>query len=300
MTTKKHVETTNDDKALLVEDKICGIIMPISAIDGCNESHWIEVKAIIEEAVEAAGFKARLVSYADDVNVIQKTIVNNLYNDKIVICDVSAKNANVMFELGMRLAFDKPTIIIKDDQTSYSFDTSVIEHLTYPRDLRFSRIVDFKKQLSEKLSATLAKADADNSYSPFLKSFGTFTVAKLDQKEVSASEGVIVEALEKLDYRLSRMETGYRREFVLHDNDEALNLFVESLQDDSTELLAYLKNNANTLKFQKREDGELIVIAHVSDQVKKEAIRLRDKHKNQLRDEKIRSAITKAVHRNLK
>jgi hypothetical protein len=35
----------------------------------------------------------------------------------------------------MRLAFDRPTIIVKDDLTTYSFDTSPIEHLEYPRDL---------------------------------------------------------------------------------------------------------------------------------------------------------------------
>jgi len=32
-----------------------------------------------------------------------------------------------MFELGLRLAFDKPAIIVKDDNTSYSFDTAPIE-----------------------------------------------------------------------------------------------------------------------------------------------------------------------------
>jgi hypothetical protein len=62
-----------------------------------------------------------------------------------VIGDVSCKNPNVMFELGMRLAFDKPTIIIKDDQTSYSFDISPIQNLEYPRDLRFNKIIDFKE-----------------------------------------------------------------------------------------------------------------------------------------------------------
>jgi hypothetical protein len=53
---------------------------------------------------------------------------------------VSGKNPNVMFELGIRLAFDKATIIIKDDKTDYSFDTSVIQHIPYPRDLRHNQI----------------------------------------------------------------------------------------------------------------------------------------------------------------
>ena len=77
----------------------------------------------------------------------EKEIIQNLYENPGLVCDVSGKNPNVMFELGLRLAFDKPTIIVKDNKTSYSFDTSAIEHLEYPRDLRFSKIVEFKKTL---------------------------------------------------------------------------------------------------------------------------------------------------------
>ena len=106
---------------------------------------------------------------------------------------ISAKNPNVMFELGLRLSFDKPTIIVKDDKTSYSFDTSPIEHLTYPRDLRFSQIVDFKSQLSSKIKSTHRVATNDPNYTTFLKHFGTFAIAKLDSKEVSADELILIE-----------------------------------------------------------------------------------------------------------
>lgn len=132
----------------------CGIVMPISTIDACSEDHWRDVRLILSEAIEDAGFAPQLVSDADDVGIIQKRIIQNLYENPIVVCDVSAKNPNVMFELGMRLAFDRPTIIVKDDKTSYSFDTSPVEHLAYPRDLRFSKIVEFKESLSEKIKGT--------------------------------------------------------------------------------------------------------------------------------------------------
>lgn len=47
---KGKVISTNEDKA---ESKLkCGIIMPISAIDGCTAEHWSEVKAIIIDAIE--------------------------------------------------------------------------------------------------------------------------------------------------------------------------------------------------------------------------------------------------------
>ena len=170
----------------------CGVIMPISSIGDYPESHWSDVQAIISDAVADAGLEAGLVSYADETTLIPKTIVQNLYDNPIVICDVSGRNPNVMFELGLRLAFDKPTIIIKDSATSFSFDTGTIEHLPYPRDLRFAKIVDFKAHLTAKITATL-EAAKDPDYSTFLKHFGKFTVAKLEETEVSGQEYVIEE-----------------------------------------------------------------------------------------------------------
>ena len=183
----------------------CGVVMPISTIDGCTESHWADVLEIITEAIEEAGFDANLVSNADDVGIIHKRIIQNLYDNPVVVCDVSGKNPNVMFELGMRLAFDKPTVIIKDEKTSYSFDTSAIEHIEYPRDLRFSRIVDFKAKLTEKIVATHARATTDPNYTTFLKHFGEFTVAKLDKKEVSGQQ-FIIEELKSIRSAVRRME----------------------------------------------------------------------------------------------
>lgn len=178
----------------------CGLIMPISAIDGCPAEHWAEVKAVVIESVESIQkprFTVRLVSDADETGVIQKRIVQNVYNSEIVVCDVSAKNPNVMFELGLRLAFDKPTVIIKDDKTDYSFDTGVIEHVTYPRDLRFTKIVDFKNTLADKVAATYKAGLSDANHSPFLKNFGTFQVAALNQTEV-APDKIVVELLTEM------------------------------------------------------------------------------------------------------
>ncbi len=189
--------------------------MPISEIDGCTEEHWLDVLGIISQAVENAGFAPNIVSNSDDVGVIQKNIIQNLYDNPIVVCDVSGKNPNVMFELGMRLAFDKPTIIIKDNKTPFSFDTSPIEHLQYPRDLRFTKIVDFTNALSSKISATYERSCKDTSYTPFLKHFGSFKVAKIDEKEVSGQE-FIIEELRALRTAMHRVELGQlpRRDYA--------------------------------------------------------------------------------------
>lgn len=191
----------------------CGIVMPISPIDGCSSEHWADVLNIIKESIENSGFEANLVSDADDSGIIQKRIIHNLYSNEIVVCDVSGKNPNVMFELGMRLAFDKPTIIIKDDKTDYSFDTSVIEHLSYPRDLRFGRIVAFKEALIKKIQGTFEKATKDVNYTTFLKNFGEYKVAQLAEKEVS-TDRYILNAIEDIRSEMSII----RRNQHINDN----------------------------------------------------------------------------------
>jgi hypothetical protein len=165
----------------------CGLIMPISSIDGCTEAHWDEVRLVIKEALSDTAFSVEVVSDSNDSGIIQKRIVQNIYDNDMVVCDVSAKNPNVMFELGMRLAFDKPAIIIKDDKTNYSFDTSPIEHLTYPRDLHYHSIQVFKNKLKDKVTATY-EASKKPEYTTFLKHFGQFVVAKIDEKRVGKDE----------------------------------------------------------------------------------------------------------------
>ncbi|EMK2596417.1 hypothetical protein ORM92_03160 [Bacillus cereus] len=191
----------------------CGLIMPISSTDGCTEQHWSEIKEILSDAVtsiEEYDFEVNMVSHSDDVGVIQKRIVQNVYSSDIVICDVSTKNPNVMFELGLRLAFDKPTIIVKDDKTNYSFDTSIIEHLEYPRDLRFNSIVSFKDKLAKKIVATYEESLRNPEHSTFLKNFGKFTVAKLNEREVTLDKAVL-EMLNELQQDVSILKRNSQR-----------------------------------------------------------------------------------------
>lgn len=138
-----------------------------------------------------------------------------------------------MFELGLRLAFDKPTII-KDDETSYSFDTSAIEHLEYPRDLRFSKIVEFKKLLASKIRATYTKSVSNTNYTTFLKHFGEFTVAKIDKKEVSGQK-YIIEELRNLKRSINMLPRG--RDYKHNYNNETIN--------DNSDINICLKNQTD-------------------------------------------------------
>lgn len=228
---------------------MCGIVMPISGIDGCSETHWSDVLTIVKEAISAVNFQSNLVSNADESGAIHKRIIENLYDNPIVVVDVSGKNPNVMFELGMRLAFDKPTIIIKDDKTTYSFDTSSIEHIEYPRDLRFNSIVEFKNRLGQKIKATYERSKTDPNYTTFLKHFGSFKVAKIDKKEISGQE-FIIEELKSLRAEVAKIQNPVRRTagFIRGDSQRDRNNITICLGNAPLDIIEQAKAFALTYK----------------------------------------------------
>ncbi len=170
---------------------MCGLVMPISAMDGYPASHWAEVKAIITETLP--DWEVRLVSDADGAGVIQRRIIENLYSDPFVLVDVSGRNPNVMFELGMHLAFDKPTLVIKDSDTPYPFDIAPNEYVEYPRSLRYHEVVEFQKRLAAKVEATNKP-----EHRTFLKDFGHILVPQIEKKAVPA-EQLILDRLERME-----------------------------------------------------------------------------------------------------
>lgn len=192
MTAKGKVIVSESEEILSVPKEVltCGIIMPIATMSpDYPESHWMDIRHIIDSAIKRAGFMPRIVSESEDSTIIHKSIINNIYNDPIIVCDVSNKNANVMFELGMRLAFNKPVVIIKDDKTGYSFDTSNIQHLGYRKDLRHNTVEKFIEDLANKIKATY-EAPKLEGYQSFLSHFGKFEIATIENQSIQESEAL--------------------------------------------------------------------------------------------------------------
>lgn len=196
--------TTNKEK--LNKKITLGVAIPMSATHECTKDHWDEVYKIIKSSFDAERYSINIVSKSNEMAVIQDAIVNNLYHNDIVICDVSCGNPNVMFELGMRLAFDKPTLVIKDFETPYSFDTAPIRHIEYPRSLHYQSILDFKK----KLSATVESLLRGDDNRTFLSNFGNLTAAKVKDTELPENE-FILKTLENLSKKIDNLEVNNHR-----------------------------------------------------------------------------------------
>lgn len=214
--------------------------MPISKSQGLEPEHWLNVKGIICEALADTEFDVRLVSESDDVGVIHKSIVQNIYKNDIVICDVSTHNANVMFELGLRLAFDKPTVIIKDDETPFSFDTQVIEHIVYKRSLHYVDIVSFKKKLKDKVIATLEQSRQPD-FSTFLGHFTINHISKIEEKTVSVTDA-LVERIEQMQNTINMVA----RQQIRQSNHRDLITPGSFLENQLTEIEIAFVRHART------------------------------------------------------
>lgn len=187
-----------------------GYIMPISDISDYKKGHWAEVKNILDDTV--ARFQEEHSDYnvtsfivsesVEDNNIIQKNIVTNIYHSDLVICDVSSKNPNVMFELGMRLAFDKKIIVIKDEMTGYSFDTNVVNHTNYKKDLNYVDVRQFQEELYGLIESSFSSKSTKAGY---LESFGDIKIQNLGSRNVDEEE-VLFEILYKLDNVGNRLD----------------------------------------------------------------------------------------------
>jgi len=173
----------------------CGIIMPISAMYGYPAKHWEEIKAIYTDVAQQCGFtNVQLVSEDKASGVIHTNIIKNLFENDIVICDVSGKNPNVMFELGLRIAFDKPVVVTKDNETKISFDIATLKYLEYPKTQHHGEIEKFKQELDKCLKATLEKNPS------YLQSFG-INYSRVDNSETFLQK---LSSIEK-DVRLTKI-----------------------------------------------------------------------------------------------
>jgi hypothetical protein len=188
------------------KEKTIGLCMPISKMGNKDSEHWKQVKEFIFKTCKCItnySIEVALVSDDENKEIIHKNIVSNLYQNDVVICDVSENNPNVFFELGMRLAFNKPTIIIKDESTKYSFDSGIIKHISYPDDLNYFSMETFGKELQNRIISTFTSLN-NQDYEPFLDSLNLQTVktASIKYQDIDFNEFVI-EKLKSIEYSVS-------------------------------------------------------------------------------------------------
>ncbi|NVN61920.1 hypothetical protein FGL97_01475 [Pseudomonas putida] len=215
MTAKeKNLDTPNKQKTPPKEDDItaeksCFVMMPIADMDGYEPGHFRRVyEHLIKPACIAAGYTAHRADFVAASNYIIIDILKKIIESDIVICDLSGRNPNVLYELGVRQAFNLPTVLIKDTITSRIFDIQGLRTTEYSHTLRIDEVQADLSKIALALSETAA---APNDINSMIQLLGTQPAQLPHKIEVSEDTSLILASLNDISSRISNLESNHKR-----------------------------------------------------------------------------------------
>ncbi|EKL5296866.1 hypothetical protein QPI28_004506 [Vibrio parahaemolyticus] len=168
------------------QTKECFIIMPIAEADDRPKGHFKHVYSnIIKPACKTAGYKAVRADEVKQTNLIHLDILKQLIEAPIAICDLSNRNPNVLFELGIRQAFDKPTVLIQEQGTPKIFDIAPLRYLEYCKEMRYHDVLESQKELAEAISATVGADGQQGNVNSIVKLLALNSPAQIPDIENS-------------------------------------------------------------------------------------------------------------------
>ena len=143
--------------------------MPIATPDslksayGGDSEHFAHVlNILIRPALEIAGLKT-ILPIREGAEVIQAVVFRQLQEAHLVLCDMSALNANVFFELGLRTAMNKPVAIIKDNVTTIPFDVNTLNCFTYDSTLSGLVLEEQRNRIASHIAASIQTSNGENN-----------------------------------------------------------------------------------------------------------------------------------------
>lgn len=182
---KDNVKNTTDK--LKDEQEKCFVIMPISDQGDYPKGHFTKVyDQIFKPAIEAAGYEA----YRVDEDKISNPIINKIFdavqNCPMALCDLSNRNPNVLYELGLRQAYDKPVVLVQDEKTQRIFDVSGINTVQYSSERLYENVMEARIKITEAIIST--REGKENSIVKIVRaetaSMNVGEISKEDRMEV--------------------------------------------------------------------------------------------------------------------
>lgn len=151
--------------------KVCFVIMPFTERSGkYSKGFFTEVlNSLFIPAATEAGFEVRTAN-RQGTEIIHSTIVNEVLEADLALCDLTEHNPNVLFELGMRLANEKPVALIHAEGTDRVFDVdNVLRVLAYSPNLWRTTLEKDIPALREHISATWENREKSETYLGILR-----------------------------------------------------------------------------------------------------------------------------------
>lgn len=147
------------------------VILPFIERDAKHPSGFFAeaLRSLITPAAKESGFIVKTANRQGS-DLIQSTIVNDLIEADLVIADLTEHNPNVMFELGFRMAQDKPVVLLKATGTGPLFDVdNMLRVFEYNSNLWQTTIEKDLPNLCEFIKGAWENRASEKSYLGILR-----------------------------------------------------------------------------------------------------------------------------------
>ena len=106
------------------DDKLVAVMMPFGA-------EYKDVYTAIRAAAKGAGLRCQR---ADDIwedDVVIQDVVNLICKARIVVCDLTSRNPNVFYEMGIAHSLGKDVVMVTQSKDDVPFDVQSRRYLRY-------------------------------------------------------------------------------------------------------------------------------------------------------------------------
>lgn len=226
---KADAATSNGKDSDSIDKPECFIIMPISDPEGYVSGHFKRVfEDLFIPACDRAGYHAIRADQVRQTNLIHLDVLQKIINSPMSICDLSSRNPNVLFELGLRQAFDKPVVLVQEAGTPQIFDINPLRYTEYRREMLYRQVMEDQENLTAAITATKEAIKDSKSINSIVKLLSLTQPATLTTVSETDKESALLQVI--------MTELGnLRREFkaALRSNTEGLS-YVESRRSMTT------------------------------------------------------------------
>lgn len=182
----------------------CFVMMPFSDHLEYEQNHFSKVfNQIIKPAIMQAGYEPVRVDQNKISDQIIAKIIENIVECDMAICDLSTNNPNVLYELGLRHAFDKPVVLIRDNKTQNIFDIQGISIIQYRSERLYDEVIEDVNQIS---SVITANKKGNSGYSMMqlvkLSSKAEFNANDVDANPSNINTALLHQIINKILQRL--------------------------------------------------------------------------------------------------
>lgn len=177
-------------------------------------------------AIEAAGLTPRR---ADDL-ARPGTIVHDIWtytqNATVVLADLTGRNPNVFYELGLAHALAKPVILLTESLDDVPFDLRALRVIIYDKNLP-----DWGEALQEQIARSIreiSESPLESVLPAFLKVTATTSRLSVTQHEKEMIE--IRQELERVRREVARIPAGYRdtpMRITPHEAEDRISFYLK-------------------------------------------------------------------------